>query len=65
MVAGDHPDFTFTDIMVDALGLALVRGDLPRAVVVLDNQYGDILSNDAGARERARVLRVRSTAPRG
>ena len=46
-VAEEHAAVEFTDMMVDALGQALVRGDLPRSVVVLDNQYGDILSDVA------------------
>ncbi|TRW43148.1 isocitrate/isopropylmalate dehydrogenase family protein [Georgenia yuyongxinii] len=46
-VAMEYPEFELRDMMVDALGQAIVRGDVPRSVVLLDNQYGDILSDVA------------------
>ncbi|PWU55402.1 NAD-dependent isocitrate dehydrogenase [Micromonospora globispora] len=48
-IAADYPDVELQDMMVDALGQAIVRGDVPRSVVLLDNQYGDILSDVAAA----------------
>ncbi|MCK6210136.1 hypothetical protein KZX45_06220 [Georgenia sp. EYE_87] len=46
-VARQYPEVELKDMMVDALGQAIVRGAVPRAVVLLDNQYGDILSDVA------------------
>lgn len=47
-VARGHPDIRFDDMMVDALGMNLTRHPHKLDVLILDNQYGDILS-DVGA----------------
>jgi isocitrate dehydrogenase (NAD+) len=44
-VAREYPDVAFDDLMVDALCLALVRAPERLDVVVLPNQYGDIVSD--------------------
>lgn len=48
-MAEEFPDVEFVDLMVDALAMHIVRGDVERSVVLLDNQYGDILSDVAAA----------------
>ncbi|WP_157157295.1 isocitrate/isopropylmalate dehydrogenase family protein [Diaminobutyricimonas sp. LJ205] len=48
-VAAANPDVEFVDVMVDALGMYIVRGQIENSVVLLDNQYGDILSDVAAA----------------
>ncbi|WP_166880806.1 isocitrate/isopropylmalate dehydrogenase family protein [Salinibacterium sp. ZJ450] len=48
-VAEANPDIEFVDVMVDALGMYIVRGQIENSVVLLDNQYGDILSDVAAA----------------
>lgn len=47
-VALEYPDIVFDDMMIDALGMTLVRDPSVLDVLILDNQYGDILS-DVGA----------------
>jgi isocitrate dehydrogenase (NAD+) len=48
-IAAAHPDVEFSDVMVDALGMYMVRGQVEKTIVLLDNQYGDILSDVAAA----------------
>lgn len=44
----EYPDVAFNDMMVDAVGLTLAKSPEQLDVVILDNQYGDILSDVAG-----------------
>jgi isocitrate dehydrogenase (NAD+) len=44
-VAAGHPDVAFDDVMIDALCLGLVRTPERFDVLVLPNQYGDIVSD--------------------
>jgi isocitrate dehydrogenase (NAD+) len=46
-VVAEHPPLRFDDRMVDAAGYALVRAPGTLDVLVLPNQYGDILSDVA------------------
>ena len=47
-VARENPDIAFDDMMVDAVGLTLAKSPELLDVIILDNQYGDILSDVCG-----------------
>jgi isocitrate dehydrogenase (NAD+) len=47
-VAQENPDIEFGDMMVDAVGLCLAKSPELLDVIILDNQYGDILSDVCG-----------------
>lgn len=47
-VAEENPDVPFDDMMVDAVGLCLAKSPELLDVIILDNQYGDILSDVCG-----------------
>jgi len=47
-VAKENPDIAFDDMMVDAVGLSLAKSPELLDVIILDNQYGDILSDVCG-----------------
>lgn len=70
-VAAGFPDIAFDDCMVDALCLRLVKQSETIDVLVLPNQYGDILSDLCGGiaawdwrRGRTSASRCRSSRPR-
>jgi isocitrate/isopropylmalate dehydrogenase len=46
-VAGDHPDVTLDEMIVDAAAAMLVRDPARFDVIVTTNMYGDILSDEA------------------
>ncbi|MFI4988677.1 MAG: isocitrate/isopropylmalate dehydrogenase family protein [Alphaproteobacteria bacterium] len=47
-VAGDFPDVTLEEVLVDAMAALLVRDAARFDVVVTTNMFGDILSDEAG-----------------
>lgn len=48
-VAAQYPDIEFDELRIDALGAACVHSPQRLDVLVLENQYGDVISDVAGA----------------
>jgi 3-isopropylmalate dehydrogenase len=46
-VAGEYPDVTLEHVLVDAMAMHLVRGPARFDVVVTENMFGDILTDEA------------------